>query len=67
MIVEFVGILKEKIILEKGGYVFGVKKLLVKENEIKEKDDDKDKVSYWVGFKNFKFWKNFKSVDKYFF
>lgn len=40
------GILKEKIILEKGGYVFGVKKLLVKENEIKEKDDDKDKVSY---------------------
>lgn len=67
MIAEFVGISKEKTTLEKGGHAPGVKKTPAKENETKEKDDDKDKVSYWAGFKNFKFWKIFKSVDKHFF
>lgn len=46
MIAEFVGISKEKTTLEKGGHAPGVKKLLSKENETKEKDDDKDKVIY---------------------
>lgn len=46
MIAEFVGISKEKTTLEKGGHAPGVKKTPAKENETKEKDDDKDKVSY---------------------
>lgn len=46
LIAEFVGISKEKTTLEKGGHAPGVKKPPAKENETKEKDDDKDKVSY---------------------